>query len=724
MGFFSELKRRNVVRVSGVYAVVGWLLLQVATVLEDVMGLPGWFDGFVFAVLLIGFPLALIFAWAFELTPEGLKRTARVDPGQSIAPQTAARLDFFLVLGLFAFAAALLLPGIFPGLLSGVDTPPTEAIGGVEARVSADASIAVLPFANMSADADQEFFADGVSEELLNKLARLDGLKVAGRTSSFVYKGRNENLQEIGRVLNVAHILEGSVRTQGQRIRVSAQLIQVSDGFHLWSDTYDRNLEDIFAVQDDIARQITAALRERLLLETVPEIVPSRRADTEAYERFLRARDLIYRRERSAMAQAAALLTEAIAIDPDYAALYAARAKAYTLQQSYNWIDQEQGRNRALADVQTALVLDPELPEARAVRGLLRRQLGDFDLSLSDLRFALDANPSDIDARLWYAQALGRSGRFRERFAQVQRLVEIDPLYPPGLNNGVGAALDVGDLAAAEAILERGRSRMDDSSLLDAEEARIAFARGNWARSLGLFDTARVGDLRSVNAIQLGLTYWALGENPLYQDLPLPGVFRTYMMAWHGERDAAAAWALDVIAGSEDYSLAHPSAMLVLYAAGKHERLTDYFRREYAGDVEVFWSRMRSSEVRILPPYFEMAHALKMAGDTANADQLLQRGRSVLDRYEAGGFRGHELFEFNALYWALREDASRALDVLRSYMAATPVPAWIFAQPGLGFLGRDPRFLALRRSNLERVNEERAKAGLAALSEAYYGAAE
>lgn len=722
MRFFSELKRRNVFRVSGVYAIVGWLLLQVATVLEDVMALPEWFDGFVLAVLLIGFPLALVFAWAFELTPEGLKRTTDVDPHESIAAKTGSRLDVFLVLGLFAFAAALLLPRFFPQPGSESASSLADARGGGEtvAESTAEASIAVLPFANMSADPDQEFFADGVSEELLNKLAQLDGLKVAGRTSSFAYKGRNENLQDIGRVLNVAHILEGSVRSQGRRIRVTAQLVQVSDGFHLWSNSYDRNLEDIFAVQDDIAGQITRALRERLLLADTTRPAPSQRADTAAYERFLRARDLIYQREEESMQRAIELLTEAIAIDPDYAALFAARAKALTLQDSYGWSPGRPNGDRALADVETALALDDTLSDAYAVRGLIRRTRGEADLALSDLQHALESNPSDIDARLWYSQTLVRTGQFRERFRQLQRLFDIDPLYPPAVNNLVGAALAVGELGAAQAAVDRADELVDENPRLAFERAFVERARGHWASAIELMQSLPPAMLRGPYAIELGLAYWAVGENPVEQLPELPDIFAMYMRAWYGEREEPVAWARDVLATSRDYGYQHPAAMLVLYAAGENRLLADYFAREYDNEVESFRARMRSSQIRVLPPFFELAQALQALGDEERADRLLQRGRLILDRYEAGGYRGLELYEFNAIYWTLSGDASRAIGWLRRYTEVSTVPAWFFASPALQFLRTDERFIALRRDNLERVNAERAKLGFTALTDAYY----
>jgi len=235
---------------------------------------------------------------------------------------------------------------------------------------------------------DQGYFADGISEELLNVLAKVDALKVAGRTSSFVFKGRNEDLKEIGRILNVAHVLEGSVRSQGDRVRVTAQLIQVSDGYHLWSETYDGNLSDIFAVQDDIAQQSLAAMTEELLVNVESTLLPTTRTDVTAYGLFLEARDLIFTRDVTNMRRAVALLDQVTSIDPSYAPAYSLRAKAYVLlsdsSSSYGDIPVQKATAAAEADVATALRLDPQLADAHAVRGLLHNDRGNPDFALAE----------------------------------------------------------------------------------------------------------------------------------------------------------------------------------------------------------------------------------------------------------------------------------------------------------------------------------------------------
>ena len=264
MSLFSELKRRNVFRVAVAYVVMSWLLLQVADVLLQAFAVPDWAFRLIFLVLAIGLVPVVIFAWAFELTPEGLKRDSEVDRSQSIAPETGRKLNYLTIAMVLIGIAVVLLQ---PRLLPEAEQPAVAATNEttIEAPPPAPAantrSIAVLPFVNMSAEKENEYFADGLSEELLNQFAQIPDLQVAGRTSSFSYKGKNEDLRVIGTTLGVANVLEGSVRRQGDQVRVTAQLIRVEDGFHLWSETYDRTMDDVFAIQDDISRNVADAMK-------------------------------------------------------------------------------------------------------------------------------------------------------------------------------------------------------------------------------------------------------------------------------------------------------------------------------------------------------------------------------------------------------------------------------------------------------------------------------
>jgi TolB-like protein len=279
MSFFDELKRRNVVRVAIVYVITAWLVLQMADVVLNNIEAPGWVFQVIMLVLGLSLPIVLVFAWAFEMTPEGLKRERDVDRGQSITHHTSRKLDFAIIavlvlaLGYFAYDKFVLQPtgGDAPSA-AGDDTAkrdePTAAGAPQQANVQgpAEKSIAVIPFVNLSSDPEQEYFSDGISEELLNVLAQLPGLRVAARTSSFQFKGKSLDISQIADTLNVAHILEGSVRKSGTKLRITAQLIKADDGFHIWSKTYDREMTDIFTIQDEIAGAISEALKVQLEL--------------------------------------------------------------------------------------------------------------------------------------------------------------------------------------------------------------------------------------------------------------------------------------------------------------------------------------------------------------------------------------------------------------------------------------------------------------------------
>ncbi len=258
--YFDELKRRNVFRVAAAYAVVGWIAIEVIDTLAPRMGMPDWVAGFVILLVLIGFPIALLFSWAFEMTPEGIRKTEDVDADDSLSSTTGQKLNYFIIAALASF---ILFQQFSPSLSNispfAENEPLTTSIG-----------IAVLPFADLSQDGDQEYLGDGVAEEILNVLAGVDGLKVTSRTSAFAFKDQNRPIPEIAEILGVSHVVEGSIRKQNDKVRITAQLIDVSDDTHLWSKTYDSDLSDIFRLQDEIAEQIALALSTDLNLSLPP----------------------------------------------------------------------------------------------------------------------------------------------------------------------------------------------------------------------------------------------------------------------------------------------------------------------------------------------------------------------------------------------------------------------------------------------------------------------
>lgn len=311
MSFFSELRRRNVFKVGVAYSVACWLGLQIIDLVLDNIDAPDWVMQVFLLGAAVGLPVALIVAWAFEVTPDGVKLQKYVDQSKSISKRTGNQLNRGIIV-ILSVAIVLLLTERFRDELFGgaepakVQADSTEITADNPKSDELEKSIAVLPFVNMSSDPEQEYFADGISEEILNALAGVSELKVAGRTSSFAFKGKNEDLLEIGKVLRVNHILEGSVRKSGKRVRITAQLIKVDDGFHMWSETYDRELNDIFTIQDEISAAILSQLKAQLLGEQ--QIEATIQTDTRAYELYLLAKQRIYERNQASLEMAIKLV--------------------------------------------------------------------------------------------------------------------------------------------------------------------------------------------------------------------------------------------------------------------------------------------------------------------------------------------------------------------------------------------------------------------------------
>jgi len=448
MSLFEELKRRNVFRVGIAYGVTAWLLIQISDTVFPRIGLSESAVTLVIALLGIGFVPALIFAWAFEMTPEGIKREQDVDRAESITPQTGKKLDR-VIIGVLAVAVVYLLADKLV-----LREPPLERMGSepfsqeVSAHspepadgkrdptpattVSSQNSIAVLPFVNMSADAENEYFSDGISEELLNVLVRVSSLDVASRTSSFAYKGKDLPLAQIARELGVNHILEGSVRKAGNRVRITAQLIDASDDRHLWSDTYERELDDIFDIQEEISHSIVDALKLALNVDEAEAIERLQRptANTEAYELYLQGRYKWRQRMEENIRASIELFEQAIALDPNFAKAHEALASANAVLPA--WSDAKPKDALAEADVHAsaALALDPTLAEARAIRAHVLAFKRKWEESLKAFESALEIEPRNAGVRQWYAEVLADAGYLNQSLEQIDKAYQLDPASP------------------------------------------------------------------------------------------------------------------------------------------------------------------------------------------------------------------------------------------------------------------------------------------------------
>jgi TolB-like protein/Tfp pilus assembly protein PilF len=449
--FLSELKRRNVYKVAVAYAVVGWLVMQVSATIVPALHLPDGITTAVVVLVLLGFPVALVIAWAFEMTPQGMKRTEDVGPNEVI-PQWSGRKFAALIIIIAVGAAALL---SYQLLRPKAPAPPSPA----QPSNIPSKSIAVLPFVNMSSDKENEYFVDGLTEEILNRLAQISALRVPGRTSSFAFKGKNTDLRQIGTELGVAHVLEGSVRKSEGRLRITSQLIRTADGFHLWSQTFDRKLDDIFAIQEEIARSIADALSTPLGL--TESVNPQRQTkDMEAYDKFLQARSLLAQRNSENLRRAIELLTAAIDRDPEFASGWAALAQARALS-SYYLKDTPDPLKAAEEAARKALALDDSIAMAHSALADVLRDRRDWLAAESEYARALKLSPGEAETHNQYAQMLLKVGRIEGALQHGLRACELEPLGWVPASVVSLAYLSRGDLVQSRAYLDRSEKLSD-----------------------------------------------------------------------------------------------------------------------------------------------------------------------------------------------------------------------------------------------------------------------
>jgi TolB-like protein/Tfp pilus assembly protein PilF len=452
--FFTELKRRNVVRMAGLYLVGAWLLTQVASTVLPMFGTPDWLPRSIVILLAIGFLPALIFSWVFEVTPEGLKRDADVPPEQSIAPQTARRMDrmiiaiLLLALGYFVFDKFVL----GPRRVGAPNEPPSSANSK---------SIAVLPLVNTSGDPGNEYFSDGLSEELIAVLAKIPQLKVIGRSSSFFFKGNSGDSAAIGQKLGVAHLIEGSVRKQGDRVRIVAELIRAADGRSLWSETYDRELKDVFAVQAEIARAVAEQMKVTLLGETIRPDAAGSSENPAAHNAVLQADFYFQQQTAESVRQAIKFLETAVRLDPNYALAYAKLAQAwrqYAASFSTDATDDTaKGYNEARRAADMAVSLAPDLIETRMAVGLVALNPDlDFRTAEKEFRRVLQSAPSDAAAKSALSFALLSQGRLTEAEQSCREAISLDPLLTSSWINIGRVAIGLGRYQDAEQLFRKG----------------------------------------------------------------------------------------------------------------------------------------------------------------------------------------------------------------------------------------------------------------------------
>ena len=685
---------------------------MVDLVLENITA-PEWVMQIFMLALAIGFPIALIFAWAFEMTPEGVKLEKDVDRSESITRKTGQKMNRHIIIALSIAVVFLLVDRFIPGK-STDSSPIVEKVENTE-TVTAEAettekSIAVLPFVNMSSDPEQDYFADGISEEILNALAGVGELKVAGRTSSFAFKGKNEDLLAIGKVLRVEHILEGSVRKSGNRVRITAQLIKVDDGFHMWSETFDREIDDIFVIQDEISAAILVQLKTQLLGE---QQLVTAKTDTRAYELYLLAKQRIYDRNKASLEMAEKLLNEAITIDHAYAPALAQLGIAYILlsEDNYGSIPVEEASKKSKLNLDKALQLDPDNAEALAGMGLYASNYEiDHEKSIDLLQRALAINPSLVNANTWLATELDVTGNLRAGIQLREQTFQRDPLHRPTFGNLQQSYMVMGQNEKALEMLDGLQAYLPGDADLIGDYGEINFMMGNLAEAQLQFQQAYDKEpLNSVNRFWYGATLLHARQYELITKIA-PQRITTLALSRLGRVEEA------LILGNREISRGvNPTAYFqALVENQRFEELVNVLESRWSG-LEGFSRNWPGRGGYGYGSMGYIAQAYRKLGDDAKFDDAMSRFKASLDAQLAEGADNWVLSRSRAHYAVLANDYETAISLLEkafeqgAYFDTITATAWPVFKP----LNGDPRYevakatmVARRTGELEKMNLE------------------
>jgi len=680
VGLISELKRRNVFRMAVLYVVAAWLVMQVAEVIIGLADLPGWTGPAVLAVLAVGFPIALIVSWLFEITPEGIARDEDVVRGGSLARFGGRRLDFIVI---SLLCAAVLL---FAYDKWWVPAPPEK-------------SIAVLPFVNMSGDPEQEYFSDGLSEELLNLLSQLPGMSVPARTSSFYFKGKNVQVAEIAAQLNVSHLLEGSVRRAGDRVRITAQLINAADGYHVWSRTFDRDVGDILAVQDEIAAAISDALEIRLTAgsDAIPQL-QTHALNTEAYDAYLKGRELTHLRASPYIDQAIDELERSLRLDANFAPAHAQLAFAVLLQVQSGRVTASEALREALPHLQRAQELEPDLAELQAGRALYAGIEGNLEDEIRFAQRALAINPSYSDALNILQVAYEKLGHYRESDEVLSQLVAVDPFNVIGrwnyaerlnLNGRHEEAHEIAEAIMGQsefwgcavhgetALLYEGRIAEGLSWVLKAARA---IDRGTPAIKVAFGMVDEFDEARRVVEVP---NYWI----DAYAD---------------GKWDEALRQVDELVAEKPGYM---SEAAELYYDAGRFDDALPYYE-QLLGSVPV------GRPVPAFRPVVQtvrLAFMRRRAGDLIGAQAAMQIARNDHVAQREAGRRGQYQDVAAAVIAAFERDDALAIESLQAAVAHGLRDSGVFDDPLFDNIKDNPQFIAVRTSLAEILDIEHDK---------------
>jgi TolB-like protein/Tfp pilus assembly protein PilF len=692
MSLITELKRRNVFRVGAAYGIVGWLLVEIASVLLPTFGAPEWvMKAFSFLVIL-GFPLALILAWAFELTPEGIKRETDVDPAESITHSTGRKLDFAII-ALLAVALTYVVidnyvleaePESVNTLTQAEDAPGiTKQAPGAEPGTS-EKSVAVLPFANRSIKAEDAFFVDGMHDDILTHLAKIRSLKVISRTSVMEYRDTEKNMKTIGRELGASNILEGGVQRSGNHVRINVQLIDAETDDHLWAEIFDRQLtaENLFSIQTEIATAIADALQAALSPEERDRLAAVPTENLEAYEAYLIGRQRLADRSTGAFVKAVEYFEKAIRLDSDFALAYVGLAETYVLQAFYSGLPPKETLEKARVAAEQALKLDDQLGEAYNALGAVKEDTHDYEGAEAAFKRALELSPNHAPTYHWYGFMLRHElGRPEEALALHRRAHELDPLSGSIMVNLAGDLNALGRYDEAMEWVEKGIEIVPGYAgnyetlggchwLINGrlDEAIVAYAK---ALSLDPENTVFLANA--------GSAYLDLGDPvaaeqfidrsiELGPETPYPNLMMQLLHLYRGEETRALEYARRAFA-LRPYSFFFNAALGFLrdheLRAGRTEQARALYAESYP---ELLNERDPMVDRRNYIAAIGLALVLSRAGEQQHADLLLDRSLERIRTIPRLSLFGYGLADVRI--HAIRGDRQEALSALRQAVDA------------------------------------------------------
>jgi TolB-like protein/tetratricopeptide (TPR) repeat protein len=688
-------------------------------VLFSVMQLPEWSLSLFFALLLLGLPMVVVFAWVFEMTPEGIKREQEVQRDASITGATGRKLDgvtlILVAVGvIYLIGESLLAPDI---TVAPATLPQQEAadvvVDGVEDQAT-DASVAVLPFADFSAGGDQAHFADGLADTLLHMLAQVEGLRVAARTSSFSFRDSELPVGEIAEQLNVATILEGSVQTSGERLRVIAQLIDSADGSHLWSGTFDRTSADIFAIQDEIADEVVEAMRLEVMHESDTQRADGGTDNLDAYNAYLLGRTLIEKRNIASITQSADHFREAVELDPNYALALSQLALSWLLRQesdsTYGTLEYSEVEKNAGPLLERALSVAPELSEVQAVMGLLLLHRGDNDEGLEYLERAIELNPNNALALVW---ASGEVNDPKVSLEMVRRAFRLDPVSNVVRVNLINGLLRFGLRDEALDVYTHSLALAPGNPLVMASGGMIQWWSGDLAGALRTLQSIDIENGQST--VGRDAYIWlrrTLGITDGMEALRAPksaGIY-DYAMGDFPRIEAAERRLLKRQPDSPDI---HGRLAETLFAQGDTEGAARHFRLALSAEDGERYFNKQASLAFVYLPALTAAVVFKSMGSDAEAEIMREAAWAAISPMLDTGYisPGGRVLEAALLAFEGQADAT-----IRSLAQAIDTgfrAGWqLDRDPALKPLRSMPGFAAQRERIRELVGAERAKLGL------------